>query len=341
MTRDTLAAAFSAVSGEGGSIATRVLRATLTPAELGFWLATRAYHAAYSRRWLPRYAVAVPVISVGNLTVGGSGKTPVAAWIARRLLETGQHVAILHGGYAEDEPALHRLWNPAIPVFAGNDRLRAAGEAIAGGAKVLVLDDAFQHRRIERDLDIVLIAAERWQARPRLLPRGRWREPPEHLSRAGAIGVTARTVNDSRALTVLAEATRFAPGAIGFVLRLAPAGWSRLTEAGLGPEAAPPVGIALGVAAIAEPELFVANARAAGARIERCRFYADHHVYSEVDWRRLVREAGDSAIVTTEKDAVKLQRYAGGAAVFVLRQRVVAIVGENTLWNRIGELLTG
>ena len=164
--------------------------------------AMTARNVLYDRGLFRSYRLPRPVISVGNLTTGGTGKTPVVRWLVRVLRRRGWTPGILHGGYAEDEPALHRAWFPDLPVVADRDRLRGAGRAMEMGADVLVLDDAFQHRRIGRDLDIVLVAAEAWGRTARLLPRGPYREPPSALRRADLVVVTRRTATAARAAQV-------------------------------------------------------------------------------------------------------------------------------------------
>ena len=129
--------------GQQGGLGGRLLGALLTPAELGFRAAVHARDAAYRSGLMDSDAPPVPAISVGNLTVGGTGKTPMVRWLVRRLIRRGFTPGILHGGYAEDEPELHRRWFPDLPVVADRDRLRGAGTAMQDGADVLVLDDAF------------------------------------------------------------------------------------------------------------------------------------------------------------------------------------------------------
>ena len=103
----------------------------------------------------------VPVISVGNIVAGGAGKTPFTRWLVQELMQRGKRPAILHGGYGSDEPKLHRKWLPSAIVVEQKDRVAAASAAAHDGADVVVLDDAFQHRRLSRDLDIVLVPVER------------------------------------------------------------------------------------------------------------------------------------------------------------------------------------
>jgi tetraacyldisaccharide-1-P 4'-kinase len=182
------------------------LGAALAPAAAAYRLGVAARNRAYDAGLLPAWHAGIPVVSVGNIAVGGTGKTPFAHWLAVQLRARGRTPAILHGGYAADEPALHRRWAADIAVVVGRDRVHGAQQARAGGADVLVLDDGFQHRRLHRDLDIVLVAAERWQgASARLLPRGPWREPVTALRRATLVVVTRKTATEQAAQQVAAD----------------------------------------------------------------------------------------------------------------------------------------
>ena len=322
-------------AGELGG-AGRVLDALCAPAEWLYRGGAEARNRAYDGRVLHSGHAGVPVISVGNLAVGGAGKTPVAAWLLQELLRRGRRPALLHGGYADDEPALHRLWAPQVTVIAERDRLRGASRAVAAGADVLVLDDGFQHRRIARDLDLVLVAAETWERSPRLLPRGGWREGHAALGRAHLVAVTRRTADRAHAGAVARELGALAPGRPVLELRLAPAGWVDGDGA-----AAPPPGAAFAVAAIAEPAAFLANAAEAGATVQGRRLWPDHHAYTAADAATVVRDAAGLPIVTTAKDWVKLSKLLPRDAVRVLRQEVIIESGEAALEQALERVLRG
>jgi len=311
----------------------------LAPAEALYALGIRLRGVAYDRHWIGSYDAGVPVISIGNIAVGGTGKTPVTRWVAGECRRRGAHPAILHGGYGGgDEAALHRRWGSAPLVFEGRDRVASARAAVAAGATVLILDDGFQHRRLRRDLDLVLIAAESWEPRPRLLPRGPWREPPSALRRAGAIAVTRRVVPPSVAEAVRDDLRRIQPAAVVLGLRLEPRGWTLLGPPEEGdPGVSGPSGEVVALAAIARPDWFVENARAAGATIGDIVAFPDHHTYGDDDIERILRLAGERPIVTTAKDAVKLQALAARTEVWILEQHVVPEHGAESF----GELLDG
>ncbi|HEX7090173.1 MAG TPA: tetraacyldisaccharide 4'-kinase [Longimicrobiales bacterium] len=321
--------------GEAGGILWRGASVALAPAEAAYGAAVRLRNALYASGIRRAHRVGVPVLSVGNLAVGGTGKTPVARWLAALLEARGARVAVLHGGYAADEPELHRLWRPGSLVLAMRDRVAAARLAIAQGATVLVLDDGFQHRRLHRDLDLVLVSAESWTARPHLLPRGPWREPPGALARAGAIAVTRRAASQAAAQRVAAEVATFARGAIVARIHLHPAGW----RSGGDVRAEGPKGGAVAVAGVAEPELFFANARQAGADIEATLVFPDHHAYTRQDLERIAAVAGGRAVVTTAKDAVKLRALEAELDLWILEQEVIVEEGLEALTAAMDRLL--
>ena len=318
--------------------------AVLTPAEAAYraWMALRrrAYEAGAASPRRP----ALPVLSVGNLVVGGAGKTPVAAFLASRLADRGARPAIVHGGYAPDEPLLHRAWNPHVPVLVGRDRHDAVRRAAAAGADVAVLDDGFQHLRMWRDLDLVLVPVERWRTRPRLLPRGPWREPPAALRSADLVGLTHRGADPRRVADVRAAVAALTTAPVAeFVLETV--GWRRLAPprpegaaAGAAREAVP-AGPALGVCAIADPEGFRRSAERAGADIATLLTYGDHHAYDASDLDRIVHGAAGRPILTTEKDAVKLAPLAGRAPVWVLAERVRLAAGADEIGRALGRLI--
>ncbi len=257
----------------------------------------------------------VPTISVGNLTVGGTGKTPFVRWLVTELSRHGHTPGILHGGYADDEPALHRRWFPGLPVVAERDRVRAAARAADAGADVLVLDDAFQHRRIRRDLDVVLVAAERWTERPRLLPRGPYREPLGALRRADLVVVTRRRSSREEAATV-ARSVRERTAAPVAVVHLGPGAW--LTAEGEPREGSPEHGVA--VAAIGQPDAFFRQVESRGVEVTARRAFRDHHDYGPDDIEGIRNEATGQTVITTAKDAVKLASRLEGVDVWVLDQ---------------------
>jgi tetraacyldisaccharide 4'-kinase len=311
----------------GSAALRRALGAVLAPAELAFRAAARLYHGAYDAGILRGADPGLPALSVGNLVVGGSGKTPVARWAVVELRRRGARPALLHGGYGEDEPALHRRWDGGVPVLVGRDRAASAARARAAGATVLVLDDGFQHRRLRRTVDLVLVPAETWSRRPRLLPRGGWREPPRALARAGAVAVTRRGATAEDAARVAREVARFTAAPVA-VLALIPTGWT----AGVGGESVPaPAGPVLAVTAIARPWLFAAAAERAGAGPVELWAFPDHHAFSAGEAAEILRRAHGRPVVATAKDAVKLEALLPAGSYRVLEEEVRVEQGAGIL----------
>jgi tetraacyldisaccharide 4'-kinase len=318
--------------GELGAAGT-ALDIALAPAEAMYRLGSALRNRAYDTGVLASATAGLPVISIGNISVGGTGKTPFTSWLALRLEARGERPAIVHGGYAADEPELLRSWTPGIPVIVDNDRARAAAQAEAAGASVVLLDDAYQHRRLRRDLDIVLVSVERWSATARLLPRGPWREPPTGLARAGLIACVRKSSADaeSRQLAALLHASTGRP-----VVRvhLRAGAWRR----GDAPGAAP-TDQALAVSGLADPAMFVANVRATGVDVSTVLTFPDHHEYSDADVERMRTAAAGRAIVTSAKDWVKLRGRLTPGRTWILTQELVLEDGEALLDAALSHVL--
>ncbi|HEU0014401.1 MAG TPA: tetraacyldisaccharide 4'-kinase [Longimicrobium sp.] len=316
-------------AGAAGAVAS----VALAPVEGLFRAAAAARNAAFDRGWMRAERVPVPVISIGNLAVGGAGKTPFAAWIAARLLAWGRKPAIALRGYGQDEVILHRELNPTIPVFSAARRVEAARAAIATGCDAVVLDDGFQHRSLARDLDIVLVAVESWSPRPRLLPRGPWREGPGALARADVVVLTRKTAPLARAEEVAAELGRMHPGKPIALCALETApGLRMLHSGGLEVDAGMMRGHSVvAVAALATPGPFIAQVRAMAAEVDAALF-RDHHAFTRDDAIALVQRAAGRPILMTRKDAVKLRELIpAGTDAYVVEQRVVLERGGEAL----------
>lgn len=249
----------------------------------------------------------LPAIAVGNLTVGGTGKTPITAWIAAECRAAGRRPGILLRGYGRDEVLLHRHLVPEAIVVANPDRAAGAAMAKMQGANVLVLDDAFQVLDTARDLNIALVAAEQVRISPWLLPAGPWREGWGALRRADLLIVTRKRAEAETAKALADRLQMRWPHKSVAVGRLALSGL-----VGLRTGAQTTLGLLRGqrvvvAAAIAEPESFAVQIRAAGATVRLVAFQ-DHHEYTAMDVVRLVQAAAEADyLVVTEKDAVKLR----------------------------------
>lgn len=285
----------------------RAARAMLAPAEALYRAVIATRGKLYDWEIFRTVEFSVPVLSVGNLSVGGTGKTPVAAWLAHRLSERGAAPAIVLRGYGGDETIVHERLNEGIPVIAAADRVRGIREAIAQGVDVVVLDDAFQHRRARRDADILLVSADAWTGKLRLLPAGPWREPLRAASRATLVIITRKTADRSAVEDVkraLANAAPRVPVAIG---HLAPGDLKSTATGQTLPLHALQGADLTAIAAIAQPDSFFRQLTELGA-VVRPYSFPDHHAFTLADARSLAAEAGNSDfVVCTLKDAVKLE----------------------------------
>lgn len=318
--------------GEGGALG-GLLRVAAIPLELGFRMVTGVWGRMYDGGILPLQRAPVPVISVGNLTVGGSGKTPLASWLMRGLRDRGEKPALVARGYGEDEILLHRRWNPGIPVIAEEDRAYGAWKAARKGATVVVLDDGFQHRRLARELDIVLVAASS-PHKVRLLPRGPYRESLRSLGRAGVVVLTQKGREES---TLAMEGRidpflRESPVKVAFV----PSGWTDLG----GNPADGPTGEFLAVAGIGDPQGFCRVLRETVGPGGELLSYPDHHAYGWADVQTMLSRARGRPIVTTEKDAVKLEGFKAHLKdIRVLCLGVEVLEGADRFWRHVEGIL--
>ena len=289
--------------------------AALWPLEAVYGLAARSRSAAYRSGILARHDVGVPVVVVGNITVGGTGKTPIASWLAAELRAQGLVVGVVLRGYggrhsgqplrvtrdtdpaiAGDEAVLH-AHRGADLVFVDSDRTSAARAAVAAGAEIVVSDDGLQHLRLARQYEIAVIDAERGLGNGHLLPAGPLREPARRLAEVDSIIVTDRGNPDLPGIDRIAREAiraRLAPGcAVNLV------DGRRRELAGFRGERVH------AVAGIGHPEAYFKGLRAAGLDIE-AHALPDHAV---LDPGKLIW-ASDTTVLMTEKDAVKCRGFA-------------------------------
>jgi tetraacyldisaccharide 4'-kinase len=330
----------SVVTGRRRGAGAALVRAAL-------WLCSLVYAFLHGLRRL-MYAVGVfrrvklpvPVVSVGNLTAGGTGKTPFVEHLARWFTRRNLRVAIVARGYGrmaggrDDEELPVELDN--VARFTGADRVAAARRAIAEfRPDVIVLDDGFQHYRIERDLDILLIDATNPFAGGRRLPAGLLRESPSAARRAGLIVVTRADQAGPEELVALRDRLdRLAPAAARVEAAHKPVA-VRLIDSKKRQGLEWLKGRALfAFCGIGNPESFKRTIEAAGGRVEKFVAFEDHHAYTPAEVRRLNAEAEEfmaEAIVTTEKDATKLGPAAFSRPLAALRIEIELLRGETGL----------
>lgn len=301
----------------------------LKPLAAGFGLGVALRRAAYDRGWLKTRRLSRPVISVGNLTMGGAGKTPLVAFIARRLVERGLRPAILTRGYGRrhaaelvqleprpgrtanprqvgDEPALLARKLPEVPIVIGADRYRAgllAEEQFRVDAHIL--DDGFQHWALARDVDIVVVDVT--QELSGLLPAGRLREPASALGRTDVVVLTRVDLADPRPLEECVR--QINPQARIFHSHTKLSGLVDVASGRMYPPGAFRGEAVYAFCGIGNPKAFWGDLARWGFSVVFKKVFHDHHVYTELELELLYRvtaEPRPSAWVITEKDAMNL-----------------------------------
>jgi tetraacyldisaccharide 4'-kinase len=304
------------VSGRRRGLGADALRAGLLA---GAWIyagAVRWRNRRYDRGAARIHRVDVPVVSVGNLTLGGTGKTPMVAWLARWFGDHGVRVAVVSRGYgsrpgeANDEALELRRDLPNVPHLQNPDRVAAAREAVAAtGCGAIILDDGFQHRRIARDLDIVLLDALEPFGFGHLFPRGLLRELVEGLRRADVVILSRADLLDPARREAIWQVVR--PHAPNAVLAEAAHVAKRLfaadgQESPLDSARDRPVAAFCG---IGNPTAFRRTLDACGCRVAGFREFPDHHRYTPADLDALAawaRELEAEIVLCTGKDLAKL-----------------------------------
>lgn len=307
------------IRGERRGLFAALLRGILWLCSWPFRLVAGLRSWAYTRGLFSVARAEVPVISIGNLTTGGTGKTPLVIALCGGLQARGETVAVLARGYGaardgdlNDELCLIRDRLPDAILAPGKDRVVRAAQAVSKGASILVLDDGFQHRRLGRDLDVVILDATSPWGGGHHLPRGLLREPPSALRRAQAVVISRAELRSPSQLQTLEDEIRQA-GYTGPVFRMSLTP-SRLVAIGpAGQEERPlatldklPVVVACG---IGNPTAFATTAAGVGARMSHLEAYPDHHTYGPRDVyavEDLAERRHVEHVLITAKDAVKL-----------------------------------
>jgi tetraacyldisaccharide 4'-kinase len=349
------AALHDLLSGRRTDFGARLLRQGLQVASWGYSAAMTLRNLAYQRQWLAASHASVPIISLGNITTGGTGKTPFAAWLANQLILDGHRPGLLSRGYHalkstgadeavvkdeqyignDEKRVLDRLC-PGVPHLQQRDRVRSARQIVAEfDCDVLLLDDGFQHRRLHRNLDLVLIDALQPWGYGHLLPRGLLREPKAGLCRADLILITRadqcteaqrdhlrtelRQIRDTDECVEVA----FKPS------RLVDLEWQPLTLSSLIGKSA------FAFCGIGNPGGFRQTVESLGVASFQLNAYPDHHHYSSDDLARLAKTAKElsaDVVLTTQKDLVKIPSAAwDGPPLFAIEIGVTFLSGRNQL----------
>ncbi len=337
------------ISGRSRGPFAGLARGGLSIASLFYGAAVRARNRAFDVGAIHAHRAPVPVVSVGNLTAGGTGKTPVVAAIVEWFTSHGVRPAILsrgyrpHAGAANDEKLVLDQLCPDVPHLQGADRVESARIACDNhGAQVLVLDDGFQHRRLARDLDLVLIdATDPWGA-GHLLPRGLLREPQTSLRRADAVILTrADQCSSNEKAQLVGEIRAWGRDEVPIEGVFRP---TSLVNADGAHAAIDSLGLVVAFCGIGNPDGFRRTLIGAGVqRVAAFRTFPDHHHYSETDLAELaiwVREQRASAVVTTQKDLVKIPRCRiGDLPLWAITIRSEFPVGQDRLSKLLQDLV--
>jgi tetraacyldisaccharide 4'-kinase len=321
-----------------------LLRCLLQVASLGYGLLVRLRNRLYDRGWWASERVEVPVVSVGNLTVGGTGKTPCVEYVAGFYRDRDRRVGLLSRGYgsprgANDEALVLEENLPDVPHLQGPDRVLLARTALAElESEILILDDGFQHRRLYRDLDLVLLDATAPWGYGHLLPRGLLREPPSSLRRAHAVLLTrCDQVAEADLERLRQRVCLLAPRAVLAETIHRPVelvNASRQTSP-LDLVRSAPVAAFCG---LGNPDAFRQTLQQLGANLTAFRAYPDHHAYRLEDVEDLQCWAtslpAEALLLTTQKDLVKLRvDQLAARPLWAVRIRLTFRKGQEAIEN--------
>ena len=319
-----------------------------------FGLAAGLRSRLYDRGWLPHEKLGVPVICVGNLSVGGTGKTPMVVWLARELLKRGRRPGLLSRGYGKgheeknDEAFEMERALPGVPHIQNPDRVAGGHALLEQGVDIVVMDDGFQHRRLVRDLDLVMVDATRpWglpypddegEAVCALIPRGFLREAPAALRRANAIVLTRTDQStDERVQMLRRELESRAPGVPIVDTVHSATGLRAIRGPALELEQLRGREVEL-FSGIGNPAGFEASTRALGAKVVEHRRFPDHHSYVSGD---LIGLGEGRTVLTTAKDISKCEALAPMDELYVLEVELTIQRGEPVLEALLDSLAEG
>jgi tetraacyldisaccharide 4'-kinase len=310
----------SRLIGTDNSLPVFVLRLLLLPFTLAYYAATLTRNAVYDLGLLRAQRVDAPVISVGNLTVGGTGKTPLVILLASRGVAAGKRVFVVARGYgavaddqgATDEVVLIGKRCPGATLVVAPDKLLGARQAAAAGADLIIVDDGMQHRRLHRDFNIAMLDARAPFGNGMVLPAGPLREPAAGLARADLLVLTHGD-------TLTGTERSAAEAGVRAYHRSVPLVWATHLPVGVrsvaGGRLLPPeslrgrdVHLFCG---IASPAGFRQTVEALGAHVHEVQAFGDHHDFTPTDLAAVRARARNHQLLCTEKDAVKIARIPG------------------------------
>lgn len=354
------AALHELLSGRRRDVPAMLLRTALHAASWGYAGAMAFRNAAYDRRWLRVEQVGAPVISLGNITTGGTGKTPTAAWLANWLVAEGYRPGLLSRGYRsleqqadandravpmgnDEKMVLDRLC-PNVPHLQQRDRVASGRQLVRDhNCNVLILDDGFQHRRLHRDLDVVLIDALQPWGFGHILPRGLLRESLSGLRRADLIVITrADQCSDSARRALKAELQGVRGSSDCVEIAFAPTrllgldGNTQPTDSVSGQQA-------LAFCGIGNPDGFRQTLASLGTSAE-LQVFPDHHHYQPADLDAVAQQARSSSVpyvLTTLKDLVKIAPAAwAGPPLYAVEIGVRFLAGQELFVEHLRRVIS-
>lgn len=332
---------------ERGGVCGAIVKGVLRIVSWGYFAAVKVIDWAYKKGIKRKYKVDVPVVSVGNLTLGGTGKTPFAIYLADYFLSIGKEPAVLTRGYGGDESVLLKNEMPLVPVYVGSDRVSSANRAVTDGRDLLILDDGFSHRRIERDLNILMIDGANFFGNGLVFPRGVLRESPSAIERADMFVLTkVDSVSRARIEEIHAFLAEHAPGKTVVDARHKPSFLTDVTGA------AYDLSFLLGkrvsaVSGIGDPDYFAFLLKEEGAQIASRHDYLDHHKYKQRDIDEIYLASVSKKtenIIMTAKDYVKIKKLDLSRMeekIFILNIAIDIVSPKESLVDRLDSVITG
>jgi tetraacyldisaccharide 4'-kinase len=338
------------ISGRSTGLVAALLRLFIGTAAAGYSLIVKLRNFLYSKRCLKIHTADVPVISIGNITAGGTGKTPLVIWLCKFLQQKGIQCAVLTRGYKTrgmvDEPAILVESCPQAKVIINPDRVAAARQAVGFGAKVLIMDDGFQHRRLHRDLDIVTIDATCPFGYGKVLPAGLMREPVISLRRADVAVLTrCDQISESKLCQIEKELQQINPDimiakSIHSPIYAQSATGEKITIEQLRSRKI------FAFCGIGNPDAFLSTIKSTGVNLVGSKIYSDHYCYTDSDIDDIYGQAnrlGADLILSTQKDhthyATRTTQYEIPFAYLAIEIKFIA--GEDKLKQLIEEALAG
>ena len=312
-----------------------VINYGLWPLSFLYSAATRARLELYQKGFFKAQDLGAPVVSIGNITVGGTGKTPLTVWTANALVQTGNKVCVLTRGYGRTNSSERVIVSDGKEILAnaetGGDEPLFLAETLRGKAAIIsdakrasagywakeklgcsafVLDDGFQHWQVKRNFDIVCIDATNPFGNGKLLPQGPLREPLSSLKRADCVIIT-KTDLAQETETIRAEVERHSEGRLIFLSHFRPT-QARQIKNNISHDLKEIPQPVVAFCGIGNPQAFFAQARNAGLTLVHMQIFKDHHIYTQTDIENIERKAkekGANSSLTTAKDAVKLRAF--------------------------------